>query len=469
MMVYCHHIVDAFKRNYWKIDQIQSAHWILLMKQVLVGPTALYKKEEKASSTWGVEFYLLVLVIGALPLERLILPAALKIVDLPLVLLIGYGCLLFMIRRQVIKLPLVWPVWLSFVASLIATLTGLLSSISIVAMVQEVYLFIWFIVLTNILINISQADFDFLLRIWCVIAVIEATTAIMGMLHIGPAIFYTSPTKGNILSTGEFNRGFGTFANPNATGAYLSISFFILLANKGLTKWTRFILGSYLILGIYSTGSMGAVLSTCVSGAILGIISLVHTNRQRAFLTVGLAAIAISALLILILTYNPLQSLASLTDKNSENQLLMLTLGRLPHSVSGRVNLVEDVWPLFTRYPFGIGPNAAVLISGTLHNDYIAYLLERGPLGLIAWLWLVLATLIIPLRMTIKARGSLQYWQFLALWAAFLALVLNAFSHEISHFRQVWVLMALLYGLYYNLSTHKDKSLAFLEAQETSS
>jgi hypothetical protein len=274
----------------------------------------------------------------------------------------------------------------------------------------------------------------------------------MGMMNIGPALFYTSPSEGTILSTGAFNRGFGTFANPNATGAYLSISFFILLATNRWKSWIRFVLGSYLMVGIYSTGSMGAVISSFVSFAILVMTRLTYKNRRIALLTIGIVALAIGLFIVLILGYNPSTSVVSLAEKGSGNELLALTLGRLPHSIFGRINIIEDVLPTYYRYPLGIGPNAASLISKTLHNDYLAYLLERGPFGLIAWLWLVIATLITPLQKNHESKSDSHYWQFMALWAGFLAIVLNAFGHEVSHFRQLWMLMAFLYAAHYKLS-----------------
>jgi hypothetical protein len=427
------------------------------MKQVASYPVMLHKKNLELENTRGIDFLLIVLVICTLPLERILLPASLKIVDVPLVLLVAYGGIKLINRNQGIHVPLIWPIWLTLIASLIATMTGLLSLNSIVAMIQEVYLFLWFIVLTNILISYSQFEFDTLIKIWSLVAILEATTAIMGMMNIGPAIFYTSPLKGNILSTGEFNRAFGTFANPNATGTYLSISFFMLLAVSNWKRLTRLILGLFLLVGIYSTGSMGAVLSTIASFLILIVIRPVYKNQRAALLTGGIVALGIAMLIILILVYNPSQSLRSIIETSDRNAFLSLTLGRLFHSVTGRVNLIEDVWHFYYRHPLGIGPDAATLISGTLHNDYVAYLFERGPFGLIAWLWLVIATLITPLRMKDRYSANFRFWQLLVLWSGFLAIILNAFSHEISHFRQVWMLMAFLYSAYYGLSNRNDE------------
>jgi O-antigen ligase len=81
-----------------------------------------------------------------------------------------------------------------------------------------------------------------------------------------------------------------------------------------------------------------------------------------------------------------------------------------------------------------------------MHNDYLAFLFERGPIGAIGWLWMVAATLLAPLRAACQCTHSQQRWQVLALGAGFLGCAMNAFTHEVSHFRQVWVLMAFLFA-----------------------
>src|SRR5215213_7517450 len=138
------------------------------MKQVATYPVTLPQESQTLANKRGIGFLIIFLVMVALPLERILLPASLKIVDLPLVLLVACGALEFINRNQRIHIPLLWPFWLTLIASLIATLTGLLSLNSVTAITQEVYLFIWLIVLTNILINYSQFDFDLLIKIWSI-------------------------------------------------------------------------------------------------------------------------------------------------------------------------------------------------------------------------------------------------------------------------------------------------------------
>jgi len=400
-------------------------------------------------------FWLVILVLFLLPLERIIFPLSLKAVDLILVPLIGLGGLYFFRESRRFQVPLALPTWLIMIASLMATIS-IPTFDSLLAIIQEVYLFIWFVALTNILTTFKPSNFDMLITIWSIIAVFEAATSLMGMLKIGPAIFYTSPIKDNTLSTGAFNRGFGTFANPNATAAYLAISFFILQAAIW-PKWLRIVFGSFIYMGIYSTGSMGAILSTTIGIITLVIFTSILNNRSRLLLYGGgVSIVIVFAILMFFLSQSkgPFFSLSEITSVGKENQILALTLGRLNHSVSGRVTHYDDAWQAFEKNPLGSGPN----ISDS-HNDYIAYLFDRGLLGFFGWLGLVITTLLTPLSSIKQSQNNFRLKQILALWAGFLVVSIDAFTHEISHFRQVWVLMAFLYAAYYRFASTDNKSI----------
>jgi hypothetical protein len=406
-----------------------------------------------------IGFLLVALVLFLLPIERFSLPLSMKVVDFALILLVAYGMDRFFREKQHIHVPLAFPAWLILVTSLIATLTGLFNMNSIIAMVQEVYLFVWFVVIVNLLIALPSSSFENLIKIWSVVALLEATTALMGMLKIGPAMFYTSPDIGNVvLSTGEFNRGYGTFANPNATGAYLSVSFFILLATSW-KRWIRALLGLYLMAGILATGSMGAMLFTLVALAILPIAAAILKNWRMSLLWGGLILTAVASIVIVLIVFDPLNSLPPIASAKHLTGLLALSIGRIAHSISARVDIINVTWSSYANYPFGMGPNTSVLFLKTLHNDYLAFLVERGPLGLIGWLWVVVATLLLPFRKTEIKHDPAKWRHSLIMWAGFLACALNGFTHEVSHFRQFWMPMSFLYAAYFILAERNKPAI----------
>ncbi len=409
-----------------------------------------------------IGFGLSILMLCLLPIERLMLPFHLKVADFALVLLTLYGLGKAWRTHQRLEFPLLLPIWLILLASLIATLVGFAHPDSIMALGQEVYLFVWFIVLTNVLKAFSLSDVDRLMKVWSVIALAEATTTVMGMLRIGPRIFYTSPIRQQVLSSSTgFSRAVGTYINPNAAAAYLSVSFFALLATSW-PIWLRSVCGMWLLAGMFGTGSMGALFGTISSVVILAVVHPIVRNRQAGTLWGGVAGIGGGLLgaIVFILSIGP--SLLPRVGFDTSGGLFASTMGRFPRSLAGRLTIIEQAWSVYSLYPWGIGPAISYLhipIRSSLHNDFVAFLVERGPLGEIGWLWLVGSTLLAPLRAAYQSTDRHQRWRVLTLGAGFLACAMNALTHEVSHFRQVWVLMAFLFAVSYAPNVHPTRAI----------
>ena len=392
-----------------------------------------------------IGFLFVSLALFLLPLERFEFFTSIRVVDFVLIPLVGYGILNAWLANQRIYLPLAWPMGLILIASLIATMGGVSHERGLMSIFQEIYLFTWFIVITNFLILFSLNGVDKLAKVWAVIALIEATTTLMGMLQIGPYVFYTEPTAGYVMASSGVNRGIGTFVNPNAAAAYLSISFFVLLATSW-PKSLKLILGFWIFVGIYATSSMGATVSTLGGFIVLILTFILMYNTNMAKFWIGILTIFISIVLFAVSISGP--TFIKFLNHVTEAQGLVLMIGRLPKSLMGRVSLIQDGWNSYKFYPFGLGPS-----TSDLHNDYVAFLFERGPFGLIGWLWLIGVGLR-AIWKTARAQEKLFYrWQVLALGAAFLSIMVNSFSHEVFHFRQVWMLMAFLFASCTLLST----------------
>lgn len=416
------------------------------MLKVKQNPT-IYVQNRKtiAKDRVWIGYWFVIMIL--LPLEQYTFPYNLRVSDASLFALVTFGILAALTQHRHIFFPLIGPVWLILIASLIATIGGLSTSESLMAILQEVYLFMCFLVLTNILITVTHPTMETLLRIWVVVALAEALTVILSMFQIGPSMFYLMP-NGRISMLADLNRGVGTFANSNAAAAYLSISFFILLATSW-PHWIRTLFAIWLLAGIFATGSMGGFLTTVGGLAVLiGFQQFLQYQRATLFAVSSIVAgVLVLALLVIVLG----ESQTSLSGITKETQLISLTLGRVPRALTSRITLIENAWPVYVHYPFGTGPNTTEVYLGSLHNDYVAFLFERGPFGLLGWLWLVGATFLACLRAVRRETDSFRRWRMSAFGAGFLAIAVNALSHEVSHFRQVWIFLAFLFAFSYSI------------------
>ena len=411
------------------------------------------KSPSKSDGTAGrdrIGFGLSVLMLCLLPIERFVLPFRLTVADFALVLLTAYGLWKAWHTHQQLCFPLLLPMWLILISSPVATLAGSAHLNSVMAIVQEIYLFAWFIVLTNLLRAFPFSDLDRLMKIWSAISCVEAVTILLGMFRIGPSFFYTPPYESPDSFTGVV-RGIGTYANSNAAGTYLFISIFVLLATSW-PVWLRFTLGMWLLVGTIGTGSLGSLFSTLGSLAVLGVVIAITEDPHPTTLRGGIVGVGAGVVAAALFALSLWPSSLPGVGLHKGGRLLELTFGRLPRALAGRLVLLNKGWSVYTLHPWGTGPNSSALYAASLHNDYVAFLFERGPLGGIGWLWMVGSTLFAPLQAARQAIDSSQRWRVLVLGAGFLACAVNALSHEISHFRQVWVLMAFLFALSYALS-----------------
>ena len=126
------------------------------------------------------------------------------------------------------------------------------------------------------------------------------------------------------------------------------------------------------------------------------------------------------------------------------------SVGRLDRGVLGRLDIWKRAWDgAGSRVLVGVGPNSASRIpvpprtlGRELHNDYVAFLIERGVLGLLGLLGLCVVLLRWSGRL-LRAGGEGR-WRLAGLGGAVIANLPLAASHESFHFRHVWVLFGLV-------------------------
>jgi O-antigen ligase len=401
----------------------------------------LFGPAKPLSPTWTFWGIATVLVVVVLPYERFAGPASTRLMDGIVILLALYLALNCWRTRTRLVVPLLAPMLLILLSSLAATILGFAYSTNITAVIQELYLWGLVIVMTNVLLQHPLPSRNRLLKIWVVVACVVALTTLMGMLRIGPAMFHEIPYRDRYQFTG-LDRGVGTYVNPNAAAAYLSISFFIALGVAWPVGCRALVCGWFLV-GMYGTGSNGAMGTTLAAFGLLVVYATILRQRQRIW---AWAAFVSGGTAVAILLVDKAPALFSATPFASSS-VFTTNVRRISRAMRLRFELWDVGWQAFQERPWGIGPNSASEIKASLHSDYLAFLIERGPLGFLGWLLLLLEPLIYAARAAQKSRADpAQQWQMLALGAGILATALNATVHELSHTRPFWLLMAFIFA-----------------------
>jgi O-antigen ligase len=401
--------------------------------------TAASARRDAVPSTVGV---LLVLAALLLPAWGNRGPATTSLVDVILVPLVLWGVFDSCRRMQLPHASYLVPTLLLVLAGLLAGAVSAYPGQSVKTLATDLYLLLVALTVTRVV----SAPGPWARR--ASVGWVAGATAWTAPLLLSAAGVVPTAAWG-VLMTSE-DRALGTFANPNLAGSYYCISLFVVLAVVE-RAWLRRLLVVPLLVAVALTGSMAAFIGTGLGAAVLLVRRLLRGLRPSAPDRVRTAAGLLTASLVAVLgiaVAGP--ALATVPAALSGTPVLDNSIGRLDRSDSSRLLL----WSLGFRtfegdVVVGVGPGTAgvelakVSEQGkSLHSDLLASLLERGLLGAAALLLLLGATLVTAWRVAVRGAAGLACPAALAV--AVLSVLPGLVTHEVLHFRHVWMLLGLL-------------------------
>jgi len=362
------------------------------------------------------------IAVGALlPLIRPALPLNTSLLDFvngPFILMI----LIWLVHRRAIEIRLGGPAVIVLIGSLLAMFnSGALAS-NAVALLQEVYLFMFLITVVNVIDD--ERDRRVLTYAWLWFAVLE------GFL-----------TLGGLRGQGEV-RALGTFENPNMAASYLGVSAFLVL-QVGWPRWpARALLVLPMIGGMLAAKSLSALGGLMLGSAAVAFVYWLWTRSNvrkliGILLVVGLVAGTGLAVVL----------------ANSEH-----FLDRLPKSAGERSVVWSSGIRSFLDNPLGIGVGPAGFrevgyVSGghygigrriSLHDDYLAFLVERGVIGFAGLLLLFASLGRALLGLLERSRTDDELISAAALTGMFVFILADSAFHEVTHYRHVWLAFSLI-------------------------
>lgn len=341
-----------------------------------------------------------------------------------------------------LKAPYAVPVAVMVVAGALAGLVGPLPSSALLAVVQDLVLIAW----CTAVVNVSRLPgaLRLITRAWAVSSVCWA-----GIL-VAAWLLHVTPVLGRTVTEG--NRVLFTFGDPNYAGTYWVCSIFVVYATHPFSaRWLRRLGYALLITALLLTESNGAVLELVVGGAI---VLLFNVARRR-----GLMA-AVTLLVLIVTTGGVLSQTVSMTGiqtwaRDSGQPFLVNSVGRSNDSSSQRGTLIGESLELYESDGLlGSGPATTKQLlferqypyAKEAHNDYLAALVERGPLGVTGMLLLVIGAIwraATVLRLAYRRRLRTDLPRPEGIIAALAAMALAGTFYEVLHFRFVWILLAL--------------------------
>lgn len=286
-----------------------------------------------------------------------------------------------------VRVPLLAPAAVVLLGSLLALSQAPSLRLGALALAQDVYLFAWFVLIVNLLR--SEQDVRVLLNAW------TATAVAVALVALGQIVIHDGSLASFLGSRGF--RPSGTLYNPNMLADYLVTSLFLAAAAlNGRSRLLRVSVAGALVAGLLATKSNGGM-AALGAGALAWVVVRALTRRvPLAALVAVVCIVAASGGMVVWLNGEWGVGESALTAFRQHT-----FAGRLEHSSESRLKIWDQLQHSYAHSPLGIGPgNSGAITLGIAererpdsfmskeaHSDYLAYAIERGPLGVIGLLW----------------------------------------------------------------------------------
>lgn len=282
----------------------------------------------------------------------------------------------------------------------------------------------------------TDARFDMLRRGLIVGGVIAAAAGVAGYFRLVPGGY-------DLLTL--YGRARGTFKDPNVLSAFLILPALFTLQNvvtQPFWKATR----NALALGIialalllaFSRAAWGQlVLTSAILLVLMYLTSSSTAQRRRIVLTAIVAIVAAIMLLAIILSFDSVDHLFK--ERASFNQ--SYDEGRF-----GRFGRHALGFQMALDLPLGIGPlQFTKFFPEDTHNSFLNAFMSGGWISGVVFPALVFITVIFGFKL-IFVRVP---WQrtYLALFAAFLGTVGEAFIIDVDHWRHFWMMLGAMWAM----------------------
>ncbi len=400
----------------------------------------------------------LVGMLVLLPLDLIKLPLNMTLVDAWILMALPLLGLSFVRGPQIISLPYAVPMWLIFVASFVSTFAAPAPKNSFIVVLKEVYAYVWFVTLTAVLASLRARDLRRVLVVWAGVVLVHGWVIVAQFLS--PDFWRLVASLADRSSAYDIYRPSGLFLNANSAAMFQLFGFVPLVLAAGASRRATIILGLLLLPTMLATGSMGA--------------SLAFT----AGLTVAVGAIALSGRLFLVIkTFGRLAVAMALLggvfffvashNQRYQAHFEQIFLGRAERSSGGRFDLWQRGLNAFLDHGvfiWGVGPENfrevdPKMTDNQLHNDFLAFLVERGllgTLGLVLFAGLVVsrAAYMVLISNKYPERAPLAVVVFLG---AIIAAMVESLTHQVFHFRELWMVWALQEAMLFKMTTGESE------------
>jgi len=192
------------------------------------------------------------------------------------------------------------------------------------------------------------------------------------------------------------------------------------------------------LLLAFSRGAWFHFAFSCI--VMIGLTFLIAPTRTKRMRILTLSAIALAVLAVLVVILLSVPAISSMFQERA-HLVQSYDVGQ-----GGRFRLQELALSAILQFPNGMGPfGFASTHENQQHNVYLQAFLVYGWTGAIAYITLLLSTLLVGLR-AVFVRTPWQPY-LIAAWATFVGEVAEGFVIDTDHWRHFFLLLGMIWGL----------------------
>ncbi len=307
--------------------------------------------------------------------------------------------------------------------------------LSVTFMVQSLYLAITSVFFALFFREDTVARMTLAFRAYAVSCVFTAICGIIGYFDIAGL--------GETFSM--YDRASGTFKDPNVFGSFLTPGALYLMHGLLTGRTRRPILAFLMLLVIlsgillsFSRGSWGGTIVSSFTMILLTFITAGRGRTRRRIVLLGAvtltaASLAVAALISIPEVGEIFAKRATVTQDYDEGE-------------TGRFGNQLRSLPMLLEAPNGLGPlRFRVYFDLDPHNSYINAFASYGWMGGFAFIGLALASAWVGFRLCLSPSPFRPLAQ--VAWPALMMFFLQALQIDIDHWRHVYMLIGMVWGL----------------------
>ena len=284
---------------------------------------------------------------------------------------------------------------------------------------------------------------------YCIVCAVYAVLSGIESIQQAIVIFLVAGSMWNLFSLAYHvlsgnGRLSGTLLNPNAYAMFMSTVWvcqivYLAMAKNGRWRLVQVLNLLLLTAGLILSGSRGAW-----GGCLLVLALILAFSRTRTWGYVLLSGIALVGATWALFPWldaqgwlGPVLERVNL-DRGVSSRMVTDTLALGLWTSSPLTMLIGTGTGLYSLSYSGVVYGAAT----SIHNIYLLYLVEQGPLGLAIWFGIF----VVAFRTLLQSRHSVpiqQRWIISAVALVILVLLVQGLTHDVSNQRSLWLFAGL--------------------------